>query len=316
MKNPITTEGAASAQNPLPPVPTTKILAISHFMGTPMTPAQRAQIMPHEVHDTVNAYLGGKIDQWYFRTDGKGVVFIVNASTPEEAKNILEKFPLGQAGLMGFDYIPLGPLSPLRIINDLQPTEEVTDGADQRQSLSRPQTPGAGAGFRGRHAMTSIAGSASEVKVQHRSLLIERGYEEFTGRLEQILGRFVASKLKGLTPDGAMEALKSMEGEQGFMIIDIFDHGADLLMVGQRRKAKQYLIGNPLVAIQITRYDIRAALYAPLRVLVFESEPGRTVVEFDQPSTLFGQFGRNEVTAGAVESDGKLDRVIAKAAMT
>jgi hypothetical protein len=119
MKNPITPEGAASAQNPLPPVPTTKILAISHFMGTPMTPAQRAQIMPHEVHDTVNAYLAGKIDQWYFRTDGKGVVFIVNATTPEEAKNILEKFPLGQAGLMGFDYIPLGPLSPLRIINDM-----------------------------------------------------------------------------------------------------------------------------------------------------------------------------------------------------
>jgi hypothetical protein len=119
MKNPITPEGAASAQNPLPPVPTTKILAISHFMGTPMTPAERAQIMPHEVHDTVNAYLAGKIDQWYFRTDGKGVVFIVNASTPEEAKNILEKFPLGQAGLMGFDYIPLGPLSPLRIINDM-----------------------------------------------------------------------------------------------------------------------------------------------------------------------------------------------------
>jgi hypothetical protein len=69
-------------QIPLPPVPTTKILAISHFMGTPMTPAQRAQIMPHEVHDTVNAYLAGKIDQWYFRTDWKGVVFIVNASTP------------------------------------------------------------------------------------------------------------------------------------------------------------------------------------------------------------------------------------------
>ena len=54
-----------------------------------------------------------------FRTDGKGVVFIVNASTPEEAKNISEKFPLGQAGLMDFDYIPLGPLSPLRIINDM-----------------------------------------------------------------------------------------------------------------------------------------------------------------------------------------------------
>src|SRR5215472_4749113 len=98
------------------------------------------------------------------------------------------------------------------------------------------------------------------------------------------------------------------------MIISIFDHGADLLMIGQHRKAKQYLIGNPLVAIQLTRHDIRAALYAPLRMLVFESEPGRTVVEFDQAATLFGQFGRNEVTTGAVESDAKLERVIAKAA--
>ena len=41
MKNPITPERVASAQNPLPPVPTTKILAISHFMGAPMPPVQR-----------------------------------------------------------------------------------------------------------------------------------------------------------------------------------------------------------------------------------------------------------------------------------
>ncbi len=110
----------ASAQNtPLPPVPTTKILAISHSTGTPLTPDQRAAIMPHEVHDTVDAYLNGKIDQWYFQTDGKGVVFIVNASSIEDAKAILEKFPLGKAGVMGFDYIPLGPLNPLRIINNL-----------------------------------------------------------------------------------------------------------------------------------------------------------------------------------------------------
>jgi hypothetical protein len=109
----------AAAQNAAPPVPTTKILAISHAMGAAMTPEQRAAIMPHEVYDTVNAYLDGKIDQWYYQTDGKGVVFIVNASTPAEAKAILEKFPLGQAGLMGFDYIPLGPLNPLRIINNM-----------------------------------------------------------------------------------------------------------------------------------------------------------------------------------------------------
>jgi hypothetical protein len=35
-------EAPASAQISLPSVPTAKILAISHFMGTPMTPAQRS----------------------------------------------------------------------------------------------------------------------------------------------------------------------------------------------------------------------------------------------------------------------------------
>lgn len=113
------TATAAAAQTAAPAVPTTKVLAISHSTGKVITPEQRAQIMPHEVHDTVNAYLDGKIDQWYFQTDGKGVVFIVNASTTEEAKAILEKLPLGQAGLMAFDYIRLGPLNPLRIINNL-----------------------------------------------------------------------------------------------------------------------------------------------------------------------------------------------------
>lgn len=109
----------ALAQTATPAVPTTKILAISHSTGTPLTPEQRTSIIPHEVHDTVDAYLNGKIDQWYFQTDGKGVVFIVNASSIEDAKAILEKFPLGKAGVMGFDYVPLGPLNPLRIINNL-----------------------------------------------------------------------------------------------------------------------------------------------------------------------------------------------------
>jgi uncharacterized protein (DUF302 family) len=35
----------------------------------------------------------------------------------------------------------------------------------------------------------------------------------------------------------------------------------------------------------------RAGLYVPLRVLIYENEPGKTCVEYDKPSSLFGQFG-------------------------
>jgi uncharacterized protein (DUF302 family) len=63
----------------------------------------------------------------------------------------------------------------------------------------------------------------------------------------------------------------------------------------------------------MTRHDLRAALYAPLRVLVYENAEGHTVAEYDQPSSLFGQFGNVEVTAVGVSLDEKLERVIERA---
>lgn len=97
-------------------VPTTKILAISHPGAKQASQEQFAAVLQHEVRETVGAYLNGKIDQWYFQTESKGVVFVVNATTVEEAKAVLEQLPLGKAGLMAFDYIPLGPLNPLRLL--------------------------------------------------------------------------------------------------------------------------------------------------------------------------------------------------------
>ena len=105
------------AQNPgaavgLPTVPTTKVLAIGH-MTAAATPEALNPVMKSEVPETVKLYLAGKIDQWYVRQDQRGVVFVMNVGTVEEAHALLEKLPLGQAKLMEFDFIPLGPLSPL-----------------------------------------------------------------------------------------------------------------------------------------------------------------------------------------------------------
>jgi hypothetical protein len=43
-------------------------------------------------------------------------VFLLNVSSVEEAHTLLEQLPLGQAKLMEFDLMPLGPLSPLRLL--------------------------------------------------------------------------------------------------------------------------------------------------------------------------------------------------------
>ena len=99
----------------LTPVPTTKILAIGRRTGT-WTPETRRMIMPNEVRRTVDLYLAGKIDQWYVKQDQTGVVFILNVTDLKEAHDLLANLPLGQAGMMEFELIPLGPLSPLRLL--------------------------------------------------------------------------------------------------------------------------------------------------------------------------------------------------------
>ena len=100
----------------LPAVPTTKVIAIGSVSSTLAQGSAGANIMPREVSDTVRLYLAGKIDQWYVRKDTRGVVFLMNVSSVEEAHALLEKLPLGVAGIMKFELIPVGPLSPLNYL--------------------------------------------------------------------------------------------------------------------------------------------------------------------------------------------------------
>jgi hypothetical protein len=53
--------------------------------------------------------------------DSTGVVFILNVTDLDAARAMLEKLPLGQAHLMHFELIRLGPLNPLRQLQGMKP---------------------------------------------------------------------------------------------------------------------------------------------------------------------------------------------------
>jgi hypothetical protein len=94
---------------------------VTHVLATlslkpGITRDQIHKVMQSEVRETVALYLDGKIQQWYSRGDGKGVVFLVDCKTVDEAKAILETLPLVKANFASFDYVPLGPLNPLRLL--------------------------------------------------------------------------------------------------------------------------------------------------------------------------------------------------------
>jgi hypothetical protein len=92
------------------------------------------------------------------------------------------------------------------------------------------------------------------------------------------------------------------------------DHGQLTEADGLKSKAIQYEIGNPLTAERMTRRQLAAGLYAPLRVYLYEDTRGRAIFEYDLPSSLFGQYGDDGVTAVGRELDSELEQALAATA--
>lgn len=152
----------------------------------------------------------------------------------------------------------------------------------------------------------------TSILVKHRTVTIETSFSGFSLKLQSLLGRISNKDFELIArhPENAKAHLASLGGFEDLILFGIQEHGALLRLAGQQRNALQYILGNPLIALQMTRHDIRAALYAPLRLLVYEEIPGILNVEYDLPSSLFGQFGNPDVLETGLLLDSKLEKLI------
>ncbi|CAM2152192.1 Muconolactone isomerase domain-containing protein [Pararobbsia alpina] len=89
-----------------------KVFATGNLTRQP-TPEEQQTVMVKEVPATLQLYLDGKIEQFWFRTDRPGVVFLMDVASVEEAKATVGKLPLAAGGFISFDFTPVGPLTPL-----------------------------------------------------------------------------------------------------------------------------------------------------------------------------------------------------------
>ena len=114
---PVASVAQSQSPSPQPPsgAPTPKTTEVMVIL-TAKQGVDRQQIMkvmPAEIRATVKLYLDGKIHQWYSKGDGRGVIFLLDVKTVEEAHAIMETMPLSKENLMDHEYIPVGPLLPL-----------------------------------------------------------------------------------------------------------------------------------------------------------------------------------------------------------
>lgn len=151
------------------------------------------------------------------------------------------------------------------------------------------------------------------IAVEHVHVTSEKPFDQVTKAFLDQLGHEPESNKAlavGLDAEQLRAKLKAAEGPSGFMLFTTYDHGALLRLAGQKRRAVQYVVGNPLFALEMTQHEIRDSLYAPLRVLIYEDAKGKTRVEYDKPSSLFGQFGNEKSTEVARMLDRKLEALV------
>jgi hypothetical protein len=109
----MTTPTIAQAQ-PFTPTITGVLVILTARPG--VTREQIMNIIPHEVRETVKLYLDGRIREWYSRGDARGVIFLLDSKDLEDARALMDSLPLSKEGLMDYEYIPVGPLMPLKAL--------------------------------------------------------------------------------------------------------------------------------------------------------------------------------------------------------
>ncbi|HTM35720.1 MAG TPA: hypothetical protein VL156_03140 [Terriglobales bacterium] len=97
-------------------IPKTTAVLVIETAKQGVNPQQIMAVIPEEIRATAKLYLDGKIREWYSRGDGRGVVFLVDAKTEDEARDLMEALPLAKEHLMDHQYISVGPLMPLRAL--------------------------------------------------------------------------------------------------------------------------------------------------------------------------------------------------------
>jgi hypothetical protein len=102
-----------------------------------ITLEQVMRVMPAEIRATVPLYLEGKIQQWFTRGDGRGVIFLLNCTDVAEARALIESLPLSKENLVDEQFIAVGPLLPLGILLRDSPTSLANSSTAAGAAVSR-----------------------------------------------------------------------------------------------------------------------------------------------------------------------------------
>lgn len=161
--------------------------------------------------------------------------------------------------------------------------------------------------------MSTAQYSARTISIEHVTITTSKSFDEVRAKLATLAPRIDDGIFTLLRYGESTRALQELEACPPLSIFAQRDHGALLAIAGQKRRSIQYDIGNPLTASKMSRHQLSAGLYAPIRVLLREDASGNVGFEYDRPVSVFGQFESVEVDIVAQQLDRDLRSLLEEA---
>lgn len=154
------------------------------------------------------------------------------------------------------------------------------------------------------------------ISIEHVVYPSNRSYQQIIDALESRLGTqasrdAVAELLRSPTIswEQITQVIAEGIGSSGFVIFSKIEHSEYLAFLGGKNRAVQYAIGNALFAKSLTLPAPETALYAPLRLVVYEEE-GKTFVAYDSPTSFLAQYRDEGILQAAQGVEKKLEALV------
>jgi uncharacterized protein (DUF302 family) len=159
----------------------------------------------------------------------------------------------------------------------------------------------------------------TSITIEHIVVASKQPYEKVISALEERLGSaenwgaiigqlFVAQA----SWEQVTQTVEEHIGASGLTFFYKVEQSPLLFLAGKTSRASQYTIGNPLFATQMTRHMPEAALYAPLKFVVYQNEEGSTFVAYDSFVSLLAQYQSEEINQIAQLVGQKLETLVAE----
>jgi hypothetical protein len=167
------------------------------------------------------------------------------------------------------------------------------------------------------HAAGDVHLQIRDVAMKHTITGTKKSYADVCAFIEIKLGRLDQS-MRDMMQSGQTEQLreaaKRITKNYGLSTHYVAYHGKVLALNGPAENVTTYYIGDILSASRMTRVVRAADLYAPLRAVIYQNAAGGTTIEYDQPSSLFGQYNNPVTDAMGASLDERMSKLMHDAA--